>query len=353
MASGATSNLDFSDHITSATFAGNTLVLGLTEGDMIKNNLTINTNAGSSASDLKFGLYTNAIITDFSGGVATLATSKFPNSSTGIFNGTTSIDFLDTGYLYGSNFSGAMSVEKIDSRSKIGSLFLSGITLNISADSFLGDGNVLQLDPDSKLVGNNTTLSIGSESHILSSTGVVSFGKEGFSSAFRTLSGEILSSVSTVSESGIYYTYNGTLIGSDLILAVDYISGSGTLSLFSGALLGSSTLVELPHELSGGNLRATVSRNFEAGECVSFSGVMLLFDTLTQTSVTFSAAIVSTGSISDITKNEARISGVIFRPNISGNIYYGTGELTYTGIVENGIFSFSGLLAGNTYLYRL
>lgn len=214
MASGATSNLDFSDHMSSANFVGNTLVLGLQEGDMIKNNLSINTNAGSSASDLKFGLYTNATVTDIAGNVATLATSKFPNSSTGVFNGTSGIDFLDTGYLYGSNFSGALSVQKIDSRSKIGSLVLSGIILGVSTDSFLGDGNALQMGTGSRLNGNNTTLAIGSESHILGSTGGVLFGKEGFGSAFRTLSGGILSDVSTVSESGIYYTYNGTLIGS-------------------------------------------------------------------------------------------------------------------------------------------
>lgn len=214
MASGVTSNLDFSDHITSASFAGNTLVLGLQEGDMIKNNLVINTNAGSSASDLKFGLYTNATITDIAGNVATLGTSKFPNSSTGVFNGTTGIDFLDTGYLYGSNFSGVLSVQKIDSRSKIGSLVLSGITLSLSSDSFLGDGNILQIGTGAGLNGNSTTLSIGSESHILGNTGAVLFGKEGFSSAFRTLSGSILSDVSTVSESEIYYAYNGTLVGS-------------------------------------------------------------------------------------------------------------------------------------------
>lgn len=88
------------------------------------------------------------------------------------------------------------------------------------------------------------------------------FGKEGFSSAFRTIAGDILSDVSTVSESGISYTYNGALIGSGIMLAVDYVSESGTLSLFSGALSGTSSLVTLPHELSGGNLRATVSKTF-------------------------------------------------------------------------------------------
>ena len=112
---------------------------------MIKNNLIINANAGSSASDLKFGLYTNATVTDFVGNVATLGTSKFPNSSTGILNGTTDIDFIDTGYLYGSNFSGVLRIQKIDSRSRIGSLVLSGITVSLSEDSFLGDGNTLQI----------------------------------------------------------------------------------------------------------------------------------------------------------------------------------------------------------------
>lgn len=118
---------------------------------MIKNNLMINTVAGSSNySDLKVGLYLQANITDYAGnGMDSLAnvmsTSKFPNSSTGIFNNTSSIDFVDTGYLYGSNFSGALTVQKIDSRSKLGTLFLSGINLTITGDSFLGDSNSLQM----------------------------------------------------------------------------------------------------------------------------------------------------------------------------------------------------------------
>jgi hypothetical protein len=220
VASGTTSsNFDFSDHIISSELLGKTLTLGLQEGDIIKNNLIINTNAGSSNySDLKVGLYAQANIVDLLGNAMdtssrTVSTSKYPNSSTGVFNGTTSIDYIDTGYLYGSNFSGALNVQKIDSRSKIGSLFLSGIILSLSADSFLGDGNILQMNSGSKIVGNNT-FSIGSESHILSSTGGILFGKESFSSAFRTFSGDILSNVSTVTESGILYTYNGILIGS-------------------------------------------------------------------------------------------------------------------------------------------
>jgi hypothetical protein len=98
--------------------------------------------------------------------------------------------------------------------------------------------------------------------------------------------------------------------------------------LFSGPLIGNSTLVELPHSFSGGNLRATVFRKFTAIESTSFSGMTLIFDTLTQSSVNFAAVIVSTGSVSDITKYEAKLSGVVFRPNISGNIYYGTGILS-------------------------
>jgi micrococcal nuclease len=359
VASGVTTNLDFSDHIISASLAGSNLTLGLLEGDMIKNNLLINTNAGSSNySDLKVGLFAQANIADILGNTMNsiakiMSTSKFPNSSTGVFNATTGIDFLDTGYLYGSNFSGALSVQKIDSRSKIGSLVLSGIILSVSADSFLGDGNTLQVGVGARLDGNNTTLTVGSESHILSSTGMTLFGKEGFSSSFRTLSGEVLSSVSTVTESGIYYTYNGTLIGSGLTLTVDYVSWSGDISLFSGELSWTSTLVELPHALSLGNLRAAVSRSFGAGESASFSGITLLFDTLTQTSVTFAASIVSTGSVSDVTKTSAQLSWVIFRPSVSGNISYGTGILSHTGTVNSGLFSFSWLLAGNTYFYRL
>lgn len=146
--------------------------------------------------------------------VRTMSTSKFPNSSTGVFDATDGIDHIDTGYLYGSNFSGALNVNRIDSRSKSGLLYLSGIILGISTDSFLGDGNTLQVASGSKLVGNNNTLSFGAESRILSATGTVLFGKESFSSAFRTLSGEILPSVSTLTESGILYVYSGTLLGS-------------------------------------------------------------------------------------------------------------------------------------------
>lgn len=125
------------------------------------------------------------------------------------------------------------------------------------------------------------------------------------------------------------------------MLAVDYVSDSGAISLFSGGLSGNSIPIELPHELSGGNLRAVVSRSFTAGENSSLSGITLVFDTLTQSSVSFAASIASTGSISDITKHEAKLSGVIVRPNIPGNIYYGTGELSRTGTVNTGVFSFS------------
>lgn len=168
------------------------------------------------------------------------------------------------------------------------------------------------------------------------------------------MSGDVLSDVSTVTASGIYYVYNGTLVGSGLTLSVDYIAGDSTESLFSGTLSSTSTLIELPHELSGGNLRATVSKSFEVGESASFSGVTLVFDTLTQSSVTFAASIVSTGSIVDITRESASLSGVIFRPNTSsGKIYYGTNILENTGTVNNGSFSFTGLVAGTLYNYRL
>lgn len=93
---------------------------------MIKNNLTINTSPGSSNySDLKLGIFAQANISDFAGNTMNnisniVSTSRFPNSSTGIFNNTTGIDFIDTGYLNGSNFSGSLTVQKIDSRNKIG-----------------------------------------------------------------------------------------------------------------------------------------------------------------------------------------------------------------------------------------
>ncbi len=148
---------------------------------MIKNNLSININAGSSNySDLKVGFFAQANIADIAGNTMNnisniVSTSKFPNSSTGVFNATTGIDYIDTGYLYGSNFSGALSIKNIDSRNKSGLLFLSGITLTTMSDSFLGDSNALQLNSGSKLVGNNHNLFVGSESHILSTTGALLF----------------------------------------------------------------------------------------------------------------------------------------------------------------------------------
>ncbi len=101
----AISSVESSDYIQSVSLSGQDIVIGLIEGDMIKNNLSINTNPGSSASDLKIGVYTNANITDLAGNVFSLALSKFPNSSTGIINGTTAIDSLDTGFLNGAYFS--------------------------------------------------------------------------------------------------------------------------------------------------------------------------------------------------------------------------------------------------------
>ena len=109
---------------------------------MIKNNLAINTLAGSANySDLKVGLFAQANISDAAGNTMNSAsnvvsTGKFPNSSTGVFNSTSRIDTIDTGYLYGSNFSGSLAVKNIDSRSKTGLLSLSGIILTTSLDSY-------------------------------------------------------------------------------------------------------------------------------------------------------------------------------------------------------------------------
>lgn len=314
---------DISEFVSGVDIADSGVTFHLAERDNIKPHLAINTNPGSSASDLKIRIYTNSALHDAAGNLLTLTTSAFPNSSTGIIDGTTGIDFLDTGWLNGANFGGALSVPKIDSRGVLGSLILNNIVLGITDASFLGDSNIIQIGAGSMIEG-NTTLTLGAESQILGSANEVLFAKSGFSSSFRTMSGEVLSDVSTVTESGIYYVYNGTLVGSGLTLSVDYITDGTTESIFSGALSSASTLIELPHELSGGNLRATVSRSFASGEDVNFSGVTLVFDTLTQSSVTFAASIVSTGSIVDIARESASLSGVVFRPNTSGNIYYGT-----------------------------
>lgn len=164
------SSAESSDYIQSVSISGQSITIGLIEGDMIKNTLSVNTNPGSSASDLKFGVYTNANIADIAGNVFSLALSKFPNSSTGIINGTDSIDSLDTGFLNGAYFSGALAVNKIDSRGLSGSLILSGITLTLSADSYIGDGNTLRIASGSKVQG-NMTFSLGSGGSILDGSG--------------------------------------------------------------------------------------------------------------------------------------------------------------------------------------
>lgn len=117
--------------------------------------------------------------------------------------------------------------------------------------------------------------------------------------------------------------------------------------------MGDSTLIGLPGSLSGGNLRAMVYRDLASEEVPGFSGIRLMFDTLMESSVSFSASIASIGNVSDITKTSARLSGVVLRPNIPGNISYGTGELASTGVVQGGVYSFSGLAPGTTYFYRL
>lgn len=48
------SSSESSDFIRSVSLSGREITVGILEGDMIKNNLVINTNPGSSASDLKF-----------------------------------------------------------------------------------------------------------------------------------------------------------------------------------------------------------------------------------------------------------------------------------------------------------
>lgn len=160
---------DLSEFISNANVTASGVELFLSERDNVKPHLTINTNPGSSASDLKFRFYTNANLFDRAGNAFTFTTTVFPNSSTGMIDGTTGIDALDTGLLDGRNFSGSLSVRAIDSRTKTGDLTLSGITLSIAEDSYIGDGNTLWIGTGSKISG-NAKLSLGSESRIVSAT---------------------------------------------------------------------------------------------------------------------------------------------------------------------------------------
>lgn len=107
---------DISEFVSGVDITDSGVTFHLSERDNIKPHLAINANPGSSASDLKIRIYTNAALHDTAGNLLTLTTSAFPNSSTGIIDGTTGIDFLDTGWLNGANFAGALSVPKIDSR---------------------------------------------------------------------------------------------------------------------------------------------------------------------------------------------------------------------------------------------
>lgn len=105
----------------------------------------------------------------------------------------------------------------------MGDLTLNGIHLSIAEDSYLGDGNALRIGTGARLSG-DARLFLGSESRILSATGETLFGKNGFSSSFRMLSGSILSDVSTITESGITYNYEGSIAGSGVELIVDYVA---------------------------------------------------------------------------------------------------------------------------------
>lgn len=341
---------DLSENITSAISTGTGLELRFQEGDNIKPHLSIS----SPKSDLRFQDYTTSLLSDYASNSFVITTSKFPNGSlTGIIDGTNGIDYLDTGFLNGLYFSGALRVPKIDSRSVLWVLTLSGMQLTIDADSYIGDSNILKIGSGSRIVGNGNDLFLGAESRIQGSSGGILFSKSWFSSSFQTLSWLTLSDVSTLTESGIYYSYTGNLIGSWLELSVDYVTNTGSISLFSGALDKTTFLIPLSQSLASGNLRATIFQSFETTPSSEFSLVRIIFDELTRSDVAFSALIASTGSLSDITRTSARISWVVFRPDVSWVVKYGTGDLSHTGIIQSGSFLFSDLAPGSVYLYRL
>jgi hypothetical protein len=102
-----------------------------------------------------------------------------------------------------------------------------------------------------------------------------------------------------------------------LELSVDYITDAGAISLFSGALDKNTFLIPVSESLASGNLRATIFRSFEGTPSTEFSLVRIVFDELARSHVDFSASIASTGSVSDIRGTSARISGIVFRPNVS------------------------------------
>lgn len=144
----------------------------------------------------------------------------------------------------------------------------------------------------------------------------------------------------TLSESGIVFSYNG-LVGSGLLLEILYETASGSESVYSGSLIGNSSVIPFFHVFSSGSFRAKVWKEADVSDAL-LPGIKILLDNRILSAIDISTEIVSTGSVYDITSSGATLSGALFSP-IGGieKVYYGTGELSESGVIQSGSFAFS------------
>ncbi|NDK19361.1 hypothetical protein GW819_00810 [Candidatus Gracilibacteria bacterium] len=85
------------------------------------------------------------------------------------------------------------------------------------------------------------------------------------------------------------------------------------------------------------------------------SGVLIETGALDNSGVLIETSfLVSSGNIFSITDDSAVLSGIILSStNLTGTVYYGTGELILTDVVSFPSFTFSGLLSDMDYSYRI
>lgn len=149
------------------------------------------------------------------------------------------------------------------------------MVLTVSNDSYLGEGNILRIASGSTING-NIILTLGSGATVDDGNGNILSSNIGYDPYFETLTGVLIASGTTLTESGIMLSHGG-LIGSGLSLQVSYETSTGSELVYSGSLIDMNTLIPLDHVFASGSFRVQIWREGSMGDTL-LPGVRILLD---------------------------------------------------------------------------